>query len=181
MRPPLAIPLFLTLIALALPVDAQIKTNVGADAAAGTSGQVGTSFNSGGVAPIGLSGGGQIAPLSLAGTLSPTLSAPAVSLHQGLAPSALTSTLRPAASADGKVPAKAAIAATPAKTPPISEPSATPSSLPSGPPYFIQSLTKLGVPASLTSRLEAFLATRHPGDQGKIYHGLGHSHEVADV
>ncbi|UPT75302.1 MAG: HD domain-containing protein [Elusimicrobiota bacterium] len=30
-------------------------------------------------------------------------------------------------------------------------------------------------------RVQSFLDTRHPGDQDKVYHGLGHSHEVADL
>ncbi len=181
MRPPRAIPLLLALVALALPASAQIKTNAGADAAAGTSGQAGASLNSGGVAPIGLSGGGQIAPLSLTGALSPTLSAPAVSPHQGLAPSALTATLHPATATEQKPSSQAAAAAVPPKTPPNAGPTSALAGPPAGPPYFIQALAKLGVPSSLTSRLEAFLATRHPGDQDKIYHGLGHSHEVADL
>lgn len=181
MRPPRAIPLFLTFIALALPASAQIKANAGADAAAGTSGQSGASLNSGGVAPIGLSGSGQISPLSLSGSLTPTLSAPAAFLNQGLAPSALQATVRPAAAAEEKLTAKTAAAAAPPRTPPNTGPASSPAGPPAGPPYFIQSLAKLGVPSSLTSRLVAFLATRHPGEQDKIYHGLGHSHEVADL
>jgi hypothetical protein len=180
MRPPRQIPLLLTLIAFALPAEAQIKGNVGADAAAGSSGQVGSSFNSGGVTPIGLSGA-QVTPLSLSGTLAPTLSAPAVSLQQGLAPSALTGVVRPAA-ASAETPApKTAVAAAPPKTPPNAGPAASPAGPPAAPPYFIQSLAKLGVPSSLTARLADFLATRHPGDQSRIYHGLGHSQEVADL
>ncbi len=181
MRPPRAIPLLLTFIALALPASAQIKANAGADAAAGTSGQSGASLNSGGVAPIGLSGAGQLSPLSLSGSLTPALSAPAASLNQGLAPSALQATVRPAAAAQEKPAAKTATAAAPPATPPSKGPASSPAGPPAGPPYFIQSLAKLGVPSSLTARLEAFLATRHPGDQDKIYHGLGHSHEVADL
>lgn len=180
MRPPRPIPLLLTLIALSLPARAQIKGNAGADAAAGGSGQVGSSFNSGGVAPIGLSGA-PVSPLSLSGSLAPTLSPPAVSLHQGLAPSALRNTAPAAAAAEEKPAPQAAAAASPPKTPPNTGPAASPAGPPAGPPYFIQSLAKLGVPSALTSRLEAFLETRHPGDQGKIYHGLGHSHEVADL
>ncbi len=181
MRPPLTTPLFLLLAALALPAGAQIKTNAGADAAAGGTGQVGSSFNSGGVPPIGLSGGGQIAPLSLDGTLSPSLAAPAVSLNQGLAPSALVTVARPAAAAaDKPAPRAAAAAAAPPSTPP-KDGSAAPGAPPTGPPFFVSALAKLGVPSGLTSRLTAFLATRHPGDQDKVYHGLGHSHEVADL
>ncbi len=166
MRPPLKTPLFLLVVALALPVGAQIKTNAGADAAVGGSGQVGSSFNSGGVTPIGLSGGAGVAPLSLNGTLSPSLAAPAVSLNQGRAPSALVSVPRAAAATPDK-PASKAVAA--------------PGGPPAGPPFFTSALAKLGVPSALTSRLTAFLATRHPGDQDKVYHGLGHSHEVADL
>jgi len=182
MRPPLKTPLFLLVAALALPAGAQIKTNAGAGADAAASGQVGSSFNSGGVTPIGLSGGGAIAPLSLNGTLSPALAAPSVSLNQGLAPSALVSVPRVAASASEKPVPKAAAAASPPSTPPNKGPSASaPGAPPAGPPFFASALAKLGVPSALTSRLTAFLATRHPGDQDKVYHGLGHSHEVADL
>ncbi len=182
MRPPLKTPLFLVIAALALPAGAQVKTNIGGSAEAG-SGQIGTSFNSGGVSPIGLSGSGAIAPLSLTGTLSPSLAAPALSLNQGLAPSALVSVPRAAASTADKPASKAvATAAAPPSTPPNKGPAASaPGGPPAGPPFFVQALTQLGVPSGLTSRLTAFLATRHPGDQDKVYHGLGHSNEVADL
>ena len=129
MRPPRAIPLLLTFITLALPASAQIKANAGADASAGTSGQSGASLNSGGVAPIGLSGSGQLSPLSLSGSLAPALSAPAASLNQGLAPSALQAAARPAAAAEAK-PAAQAASATPPKTPPSIGPTAAPASPP---------------------------------------------------
>jgi hypothetical protein len=164
---------------LALPAGAQIKTNVGADAGAGGAGQVGSSFNSGGVTPIGMTGA-SVSPLSLTPALAPALSAPALSLSQGLAPSALVPA-RAAAAAEERPLPKAPVAFTPPNTPPEGTPSAAPAGPPAGPPFFLQSLAKLGVPSSLTGRLQAFLATRHPGDQDKIYHGLGHSNEVADL
>src|SRR5271170_699386 len=40
-------------------------------------------------------------------------------------------------------------------------------------------LRKLGVSTHLCARLTAFLKTRHPGDQERIYHGLAHTNEVA--
>ncbi|MFI5347658.1 MAG: HD domain-containing protein, partial [Elusimicrobiota bacterium] len=43
------------------------------------------------------------------------------------------------------------------------------------------SLQSLGVPEELTSRLTRFLDSRHPGHQDRIYHGTGHSYEVANV
>lgn len=181
MRPPRAILPLLTLIAafLAPAAGAQTKAGAAADAAAATSGQAGASIHAGGVAPVGLPGAG-LSPLSLSGTLAPALAAPAVSLDQGLAPSALRAAPA-AAAAPGKPAAKAAAAATPPKTPPNEGSAAAPAGPPAGPPYFIRALAGLGVPSALTARLEAFLAVRHPGDQDKIYHGLGHSHEVADL
>lgn len=183
MRPCLTLPLILTLIAWALPAGAQIKTNAGADAAAGTSGTAGTSLNAGGVAPIGLQNGGALTPLSLSGALSPALAAPAVSLNQGLAPSALAQAQAPAAASaekPGSKPAQAAAA--PPGTPPKNDPSAAPAAPPAGPPvYFLIELGKLGVPEGLRVRLYDFLSRRHPGDQNSIYHGLGHTREVANL
>ena len=180
MRTPRAIPLLLTFIALAVRAGAQVQSGAAADAAAaGNSGQAGASFNSGVGAPIGLSGI-QLAPLSLSPVLSPSLSAPALSAGLGLAPSALTPA-RSAATVEKKAEPQAVAAAAPPNTPPDAGPNSSPAGPPAGPPYFIQSLAKLGVPSALTARLEAFLASRHPGDQDKIYHGLGHSHEVADL
>lgn len=183
MRPFLTLPLILTLIAWALPAGAQIKTNAGADAAAGASGTVGTSLNAGGVAPIGLQNGGALTPLSLSGALSPALAAPAVSLDQGLAPSALVQAQAPAAAAAEKPGEKAAqAAAAPPGTPPKKDPSAAPAGPPAGPPvYFLMEMGKLGVPEGLRARLHDFLSRRHPGDQSSIYHGLGHTREVANL
>lgn len=185
MRPPLTLPLILTLIAAALPAGAQIKTNAGADAAAGTSGTVGTSLNAGGVAPIGLQDGAQLSPLSLSGSLSPSLAAPAVSLNQGLAPSALAEARVPAAAADkpgSKAPQAAQAAAAPPGTPPKNDPAAAPAGPPGGPPvFFLHQLGRLGVPEGLRTRLYDFLSRRHPGDQNSIYHGLGHTREVANL
>lgn len=182
MRPPLKTPLFLLLAALTLPAGAQVKVGAGVAAEAG-SGQVGSSFNSGGVTPIGLSGTGQIAPLSLSGTLSPALAAPAVSLNQGLAPSALIRAAGPAASTSDKLSPKTAAAATPPAGPPNNGPAASaPGGPPGGPPaFFVASLLKLGVPETLAMRLSNFMAARHPGDQNAVYHGLGHSLEVANL
>lgn len=183
MRPPLTLPLFLTLISLAGPAVAQIKTNAGAEASAGTAGSVGSSLNAGGVAPIGLSGS-QVSPLSLSGALSPALAAPAVSPQQGLAASALLPSARPAAAAAEKPSRTAAqAAAAPPSTPPNEGPSAAaPAGPPGGPPvFFLFELAKLGVPEGLRTRLYDFLDRRHPGDQNKVYHGLGHSREVANL
>ncbi len=180
MRPPLTLPLFLTLVALAAPAGAQIKTNAGAEASAGTAGSVGSSLNAGGVAPIGLSGS-PVSPLSLSGALSPALAAPAVSPQQGLAASALLPSARPAAAAAEK-PGRAQSAAAPPNTPPDQGPSAAPAAPPGAPPvFFLFELARLGVPEGLRTRLYDFLADRHPGDQNKVYHGLGHSREVANL
>lgn len=185
MRPPLTLPLILTLIAAALPAGAQIKTNAGADAAAGTSGTVGTSLNAGGVAPIGLQGGAQLSPLSLSGSLSPSLAAPAVSINQGLAPSALAESRVPAAASGkpgSKAPQAAQAAAAPPGTPPKDDPAAAPAGPPGGPPvFFLYELGRLGVPEGLRTRLYDFLSRRHPGNQNSIYHGLGHTREVANL
>jgi hypothetical protein len=183
MRPCLTLPLILTLIAWALPVGAQIKTNAGADAAAGTSGSVGTTLNAGGVAPIGLQNGGILSPLSLSGTLSPAMAAPAASLHQGLAASALAQTRASAASTAEKPGTKAAqAAAAPPGTPPTNDPAAVLAGPPAGPPaYFLGEMGKLGVPQGLLARLYDFLGARHPGNQNSIYHGLGHTREVANL
>lgn len=183
MRPFLTLPLILTLIAWPLPAGAQIKTNAGADAAAGTSGTVGTSLNAGGVAPIGLQNGGVLTPLSLSGALTPAMAAPALSINQGLAPSALAQAPAPAAASaekPGSKPAQAAAA--PPGTPPKNDPSAAPAAPPAGPPvYFLIELGRLGVPEGLRVRLYDFLSRRHPGDQNSIYHGLGHTREVANL
>ena len=181
MRSPRSLPLFLTLVALCAPLRAQVQSGAAADAAAGTSATAGASFNSGGVTPLGSLNAP--ASLSLSPSLSPTLAAPAASLTQGLAPSALIAQPVPAASAEQagkpKAPVAAAVAPfTPPKSPPTTAAAAAP---PGGPPHFIQVLASLGVPSELTNRLTAFLSTRHPGDQDKVYHGIGHSHEVADL
>lgn len=181
MRPSQTLPLLLSLVVLALPAGAQVKTNLGSTADASNAGQVGSSLNNGGVAPISLNAGSS--PLSLSGAL-PSLSAPALSVGQGLAPSALIRNQPLAASSDQK-PVKAVAAAAsalPPNGPPNKGPAAAaPAGPPGGPPHFIQALSGLGVPSSLTARLETFLASRHPGDQDKVYHGIGHSHEVADL
>ncbi len=183
MRPSKTLPLLLAFIALALPAGAQIKTNAGADAATGGAGQIGSSLSPGGVTPIGLSGSAQLSPLSLTGALSPVLAAPAVSLNQGLAPSALAATQRAApASADKPASKAAAASATPPSTPPNEGPSAAPAGPPSGPPtFFIGEMIKLGVPEPLAMRLYDFLESRHPGDQNTIYHGIAHTREVANL
>lgn len=183
MRPPLTLPLLLTLIALAGPAGAQIKTNAGAESSAATAGSAGSSLNAGGVTPIGLSGS-PVSPLSLSGALSPTLAAPAASPQQGLAASALLPAARPAAAAaEKRSQAAAQAAAAPPSTPPNDGPSAAaPAGPPGGPPvFFLLELAKLGVPEGLRLRLHDFLTGRHPGDQSKVYHGLGHSQEVADL
>lgn len=180
MRPPRANPLLLTLIALALPAGAQIKTSVGADAAAGTAGQAGASFNSGGITPLGPAAAVQLSPLSLSPSVAPTLAPPVVSPAQGLTPSALTVAPRAASVSDGKSGSARADGAkrTPAEA--ASAPAA-PAAAPAGAPFFVRSLASLGVSAPLVARLQSFLDSRHPGDQDRVYHGLGHSHEVADL
>ncbi|MBI3552142.1 MAG: hypothetical protein HY077_06460 [Elusimicrobia bacterium] len=45
-------------------------------------------------------------------------------------------------------------------------------------PYFVGALTRLGVPQDLAAALAEYQASRHPGDQDKVYHGLGHSQDV---
>ncbi len=143
MRPPRAIPLLLS-VALALPAGAQIKATAGADAAAGGTGQVGSSLHSKGTTPTSLS----------------------------LPPSTLAETQRPAAVSENPPAAQAAVSP---------EPLAAPVDPPDNPPHFIQALAALGVPATLTERLQSFLTMRHPGDQSRIYHRLKHSQEVADL
>ncbi|MBI5247666.1 MAG: HD domain-containing protein [Elusimicrobia bacterium] len=177
MRAPRLLPQVLTLIALALPAGAQIKTGVAGDAANAGSGQVGSSLNSGGITPVGALNS-SVSPLSLSPSLAPTLAPPAASLNQGLVPSALSPAKTPAAAIEDKPALKAA--ATPPKTPPSGSAAAAPAP-PGGPPFFVQALVKLGVAPELAGRLQSFLSERHPGDQDKIYHGLGHSHEVADL
>lgn len=44
---------------------------------------------------------------------------------------------------------------------------------------FYRELRSLGVPATLAARLRAFLRTRHPGRQDRLYHCLDHTYEVA--
>ncbi|MDP3542628.1 MAG: HD domain-containing protein [Elusimicrobiota bacterium] len=181
MRPPLTLPLFLTLIAFAGPAGAQVKTNAGAETAAGTAGSAGASLNAGGVAPIGLTGS-QVSPLSLSGALSPALAPPAASPHQGLAASALAPSVRPAAAASEKPAKAAAPAAVAARDAPAIDPSAAPAAAVAAPPvFFLFELGKLGVPEGLQTRLYDFLTQRHPGDQNMIYHGMGHSREVANL
>lgn len=184
MRPPRTLPRILTFIALAVasPVFAQVKTGT-VEIVPGGQGQTGSSLG-GGVAPLTL-GPAALNP-SLGG--SPglgVLSAPALSLQQGLTPSALTPALTPAAvkpdaQGQSKKPVAAAQALSP-DLPPGPSGGAAVSAPPGAPPFFVASLLKLGVPSELAGRLQAFLATRHPGDQDKVYHGLGHSHEVADL
>lgn len=48
-------------------------------------------------------------------------------------------------------------------------------------PYFVGSLTSLGVPKALAEELADYQSSRHPGDQDKVYHGLGHSLDVPAV
>ncbi len=56
-----------------------------------------------------------------------------------------------------------------------------PPSSPEDRPYFLHALVKLGAPQSVTEYLWSYLQQRHPGDQGKIYHSLRHSVEVAGM
>lgn len=143
--------------------------------------------NSGGQA--GAAGGVQASPGSvpgvtlvpaLNGTLSP-LSAPALSPASslGLAPSALAETsLAPQGAAAS--PARSLSAASEGTGPSASLPAArSADSAPLAP--YAQTLVGAGAPLELVRRLDAFLASHHPGDQDAVYHGLQHSRDVAAV
>ncbi len=49
------------------------------------------------------------------------------------------------------------------------------------PPAFAAALEEAGVPRPLTGRLTGLLLGWHPGDQGKVYHGVPHTFRVADT
>ncbi|HXT00611.1 MAG TPA: hypothetical protein VN915_08055 [Elusimicrobiota bacterium] len=166
------------------PAAAQVKTDLGASAgaASGASAAAGVSA---------LNVPSALPAASLGPALTPSLlSAPAASLAPaarpdaaGLPASALAAVPAAAAAPEARREAPKAAAAAAAAAPPAgpSEPGAAAAAPPGAPPsYFVQALQDLGVSAELTTRLTAFLAARHPGDQDAIYHGLGHSREVAD-
>lgn len=83
----------------------------------------------------------------------------------------------PAAAPQRETQWSAGVTATDAKT--IAVPDAQ--HQPVAEPYFVGSLTSLGVPKSLAAELADYQASRHPGDQSKVYHGLGHSQDVPGV
>ncbi len=167
MRPPLAIPLLLTLIA---PSALAGTVTTGAASESGTAGQSGASLTGGSVSPISVNSAGLAPSLSGSAGLSTTLSAPAASLNQGLAPSALGATLKPASTGDkrGGEPVR-----TQAFTPPNNPPNGSPAASGGGPPMdppFVQALKKLEVPAEeisailkLTTERGADLAARVAG------------------
>ncbi len=51
------------------------------------------------------------------------------------------------------------------------------------PHYFLRVLVRLGVPAELVNQLAAYLddPLRHPGDQGRVYHGRAHTYDVPNL
>ena len=168
MRPPLAIPLLLTLIA---PAALAGTVTTGAASESATAGQSGASLNGGSVAPISVNSAGLAPSLSGSAGLSTTLSAPAASLNQGLAPSALGATLKPASTGDkrGGEPVRTQAAFTPPNNPPNGSPAASGGGPPMDPP-FVQALKKLEVPAEeiavilkLTTERGADLAARVAG------------------
>ena len=183
---PLAASLTLSLLLAALrPAAAQVKTDLGGavGAGSGASAAAGASALS---APAVL-----LAPALNAGLSASILSAdPAANLAPAARPGAAflpASALlaAPAASAastaaEAPRPAPQAAAAAPS-VPPGTPGAAAASAAPGAPPaYFVKALQDLGVSSDLTTRLTDFLSTRHPGNQDAIYHGLGHSREVAD-
>lgn len=181
-RAPFALALLLAALS---PAAAQVKVDLGAPAATGA----GVSAAAGASA---LSAPAPLAAPALGSSLTPSLSgAPSASLAPsarpeaaGLPASALVAA--PAASVPAEAPKeapKAAAAAAAAPPAPPGTPSAAAAPAPPGgpPSYFVQALQNLGVSQELTTRLTDFLAKRHPGNQDAIYHGLGHSREVADL
>jgi hypothetical protein len=176
------------LLAVFAPAFAQIKTDLGAAAASAAPGVSAAAVGANQLPSVGvlgansaLSGGlsaapaALLAPAAMPSAMALPASAPAPSAAPALAPSA--------AAADAPTGPKSPSDAAPSSaTPPPSSPRAAAAAPPGGPPvYFASALAKLGVPGELTARLVAFLETRHPGDQNAIYHGIGHSHEVANL
>jgi hypothetical protein len=169
-----------SLVLLSAAAAAQVKTELGASVAV----------------PAGSAAGASVTALPslsaapLTGSASP-LSAPSAALAPSAAPSALglpASALTPAAAlpaaADAPQPPRAAAAraASPAAPPGPSGPRTAAAAPPGGPPvFFVGELIKLGVPNDLAAGLYGFIGRRHPGNQNEIYHGLGHSREVADL
>jgi hypothetical protein len=184
MRPPKTLPALVFAVLLAAPAPAQVKTDLGAAATSG----VGTSASAGaagvGVAPIPSL---NLSPsaLSLGAAPTPNLAPAARSAEAALPASAFAApALTPAAAAsvgDAASAPKAAAAAS--ALPPAGPPSAAAAAAPPGSPPvpFVAALNRLGVPEAMTSRLLAFLDARHPGNQDLVYHGEGHSFEVAGV
>jgi cell division septation protein DedD len=163
------------------PARAQVKTDLGAAATSGSGVSVSAGAASAGAAAL---PGAILAPSLTAASFGP---APV----PNLAPAARPNAASLPASALAPVPAASA-GVRPAAKPSASAAAAAPA--PRGSPGeavaaaeapgtrsipFVVALARLGVPEELTSRLVAFLAARHPGNQDRIYHGQGHSYEVA--
>lgn len=117
-------------------------------------------------------------------SLSPSIGAPA-----GLPDSALSAPAVPA-QAPAPPPTQATPAAAEAQqpraaaaAPPAGPSAASAAAAPPGVPpiYFVTALTKLGASPELAQRLADYQASRHPGDQSAIYHGLQHSRDVPNL
>lgn len=171
------------LLAGAAPAGAQIKTDLGASVSAGSGASAAagsSSLNNPAALPVPALNAG-LSPSILAAAPAANL-APAARPEAASLPASALSAV-PAASAaseDARPVPKAAAASAAAPPAPPGTPGAAAAAPPGAPPaYFVKALRDLGVSEDLTTRLTEFLATRHPGDQGAIYHGLGHSNEVA--
>ena len=166
MRTPKALAALLSLLLLtASPASAQVRVEPVPGASVSAGGASGGSLGSLGgssASPISL------APAALPGALALPSAAPALTPEHA-APAPAPTPSRSAAPTQTPAASPAAAAA------PQAEPQ-------TGPPLlYAQTLRELGVPAELTDRLNAFLASRHPGNQNVVYHGLGHSNEVATL
>jgi hypothetical protein len=98
------------------------------------------------------------------GLVAPTLSAPALNL--GLNPT-VNVTGGKALTSESNNPSGNAKTSIVSQTP--------------APPYFVSSLQKAGVQAETALALDLYHADRHPGEQDKVYHGRGHSQDVATL
>jgi|GEM_PF-1248372 len=182
MRPPRAAVLLAAVFALLFAAPrarAQIETDAGA-----ASGSVG-------VSPAGASvgaGSSLASPAALSGTLttslaprlSAPLSAPAAAGAVALPASAISPSRPAAVSAPAAEPKAVAPSAAGHAAPAATPAAVVPSAEIAGPPLpYLAALKRLGVPDELAAGLHDFLDVRHPGDQNSIYHGAGHTREVA--
>ncbi|MBI3289387.1 MAG: hypothetical protein HYZ74_07710 [Elusimicrobia bacterium] len=159
MRPPRALAVFASL-ALASCASAEVQTRAATEVQTINTGAAGSSLHSG---PTSLSNASLTMPVSPSGTtrLAPPAPVPEALVNAPLAANQGTSFIvKPHR-------AQAVSAAT--------------ASVPRATPQFQKTLVKLGVPTDLAQRLGAFIAARHPGESDKVYHGLAHSEEVADL